>query len=97
MSGEMLRVKKLSEFAVLPSRGSKYAAGKFVLLNVCHTAYKLYMTNALAGFDLSSAYDIVVPARGKAIVKTDLAIAIPPNTYARIGKTVQLEKQCYGF
>eukprot|EP01040_Poterioochromonas_malhamensis_P024176 gene24176-29851_t len=62
MSGEMLRVKKLSEFAVLPSRGSKYAAG----------------------FDLSSAYDIVVPARGKAIVKTDLAIAIPPNTYARI-------------
>eukprot|EP01033_Poteriospumella_lacustris_P000530 gene530-358_t len=26
MSGEMLRVKKLSEFAVLPSRGSKYAA-----------------------------------------------------------------------
>lgn len=28
MSGEMLRVKKLSEFAVLPSRGSKYAAGK---------------------------------------------------------------------
>jgi dUTP pyrophosphatase len=93
MSGEMLRVKKLSEFAVLPSRGSKYAAGKFVQLNVCHTAHKLYMTNALAGFDLSSAYDIVVPARGKAIVKTDLAIAIPPNTYARIGKTLQLEKQ----
>ena len=51
------------------------------------------MTNVLAGFDLSSAYDIVVPARGKAIVKTDLAIAIPPNTYARIGKILQLEKQ----
>lgn len=28
--------------------------------------------------------DTVIPARGKAIVKTDLAIAIPENTYARI-------------
>jgi len=26
-----------------------------------------------------------VPKRGKAIVKTDIAISIPPNTYARIG------------
>lgn len=40
----------------------------------------------IIGFDLSSAYDITVPKRGKAIVKTDLAIAIPPNTYARVGK-----------
>ena len=37
-----------------------------------------------AGFDLASAYDTVVPARGKALVKTDIAIAIPPSTYARI-------------
>jgi deoxyuridine 5'-triphosphate nucleotidohydrolase len=37
-----------------------------------------------AGFDLSSAYDVVVPARGRAVVKTGLAIAIPENTYARI-------------
>jgi len=37
-----------------------------------------------AGFDLASAYDIVIPAGGKGIVKTDLAIAIPKNTYARI-------------
>lgn len=28
--------------------------------------------------------DTIVPANGKAIVKTDLAIAIPENTYARI-------------
>jgi dUTP pyrophosphatase len=33
---------------------------------------------------LASAYDVIVPARGKAIVKTGLAIAIPENTYARI-------------
>ena len=59
---EIMQVKKLSEFATLPVRGSEFAAG----------------------FDLSSAYDITVPARGKALVKTDIAIAIPPLTYARI-------------
>lgn len=40
-----------------------------------------------AGFDLSSAYDMTVPARGKALVKTDIAISIPENTYARVGKS----------
>jgi dUTP pyrophosphatase len=59
---EIMQVKKLTEFAVVPTRGSAFAAG----------------------FDLSSAYDCTVPARGKALVKTDLAIAIPENTYARI-------------
>lgn len=33
---------------------------------------------------MSSAYDCSVPAHGKALVKTDLAIAIPEGTYARI-------------
>lgn len=37
-----------------------------------------------AGFDLSSACDIEVPPRGRALVKTDISIAIPENTYARI-------------
>lgn len=59
---EIMQVKKLSEFAILPVRGSKYAAG----------------------FDLAAAYDTIVPSRGKTIVKTDLAIAIPLGTYARI-------------
>ena len=38
----------------------------------------------LLGYDLCSAYDTIVPARGKCLVKTDLSIAIPLNTYARI-------------
>lgn len=59
---EILQFKKLTEFAIAPIRGSKFAAG----------------------FDLSSAYDTSVPARGKALVKTDIAIAIPEGTYARI-------------
>ena len=37
-----------------------------------------------AGLDLHSAYDGTVPARGKALLKTDLAIAVPPGTYGRV-------------
>jgi len=37
-----------------------------------------------AGYDLSSATSCVVRARGKALVPTDLSIAIPEGTYARI-------------
>ncbi|GMY28442.1 deoxyuridine 5'-triphosphate nucleotidohydrolase-like [Fagus crenata] len=58
----LLKVKKLSEKAVLPSRGSPLSAG----------------------YDLSSATETKVPARGKALVPTDLSIAIPEGTYARV-------------
>jgi dUTP pyrophosphatase len=34
--------------------------------------------------DARSAYDYVVPARGKELVKTDLSVAIPRGTYARV-------------
>ncbi|CAL1355933.1 unnamed protein product [Linum trigynum] len=37
-----------------------------------------------AGYDLSSAEEAKVPARGKALVPTDLSIAVPEGTYARI-------------
>ncbi|KAJ6403293.1 hypothetical protein OIU84_015243 [Salix udensis] len=37
-----------------------------------------------AGYDLSSASVAKVPARGKALIPTDLSIAIPEGTYARI-------------
>ncbi|XWS25747.1 hypothetical protein CRYUN_Cryun27aG0094300 [Craigia yunnanensis] len=58
----LLRVKKLSEKAVLPSRGSPLAAG----------------------YDLSSATDTKVPARGKARVPTDLILSIPEGTYDHV-------------
>lgn len=41
-----------------------------------------------------SAEDTMVPARGKALVKTDLSIAIPQFTYARIGM-IQQHFYCY--
>ena len=37
-----------------------------------------------AGYDLASAYACVIPARGKGIAKTDLAIALPDGVYGRI-------------
>lgn len=37
-----------------------------------------------AGFDLRSAYDATVPARGKELIKTDLQIKLPPGCYGRI-------------
>ncbi|XP_027094271.1 deoxyuridine 5'-triphosphate nucleotidohydrolase [Coffea arabica] len=37
-----------------------------------------------AGYDLSSAAEIKVPARGKALIPTDLSIAVPEATYARV-------------
>lgn len=37
-----------------------------------------------AGFDLKSAYDYVVPAHGKELVKTDLQVQIPDGCYGRI-------------
>lgn len=58
----ILRVKKLTDLAIIPSRGSTLAAG----------------------FDLSSAYDAVIPARGKGLVKTDLVVAVPDGCYARV-------------
>ncbi|MBN3277008.1 DUT protein, partial [Polyodon spathula] len=37
-----------------------------------------------AGYDLYSAYDYVIPAMDKAIVKTDIQIALPSGYYGRI-------------
>lgn len=39
---------------------------------------------ALPSLLFSSAYEATVPAGRQALIKTDLSIAIPPNTYARI-------------
>jgi len=37
-----------------------------------------------AGLDLRSAHDVVIPASGNGLVKTDLAIQLPPGCYGRI-------------
>ena len=57
-----IRVKKLSDTATIPTRGSEVAAG----------------------WDLYASQEVVVPARGKAIITTDIAIAIPVGFYGRV-------------
>tara|TARA_B110001452_G_C15169599_1_gene406516 strand:- start:511 stop:1002 length:492 start_codon:yes stop_codon:yes gene_type:complete len=37
-----------------------------------------------AGYDLTAAQPAVVPARGKALIKTDLSIALPEGCYGRV-------------
>lgn len=59
---DVLRVKLLSDNAVVPKRGSPGAAG----------------------YDLSSAVRCLVPAKGRALVHTDLAIAVPHGCYGRV-------------
>lgn len=52
---------------------------------------------------MCSAAETIVPARGKAMVPTDLSIDIPPGTYGRIGKYIYImhahmllsERVCY--
>ncbi|KAI8836783.1 dUTPase-like protein [Chytriomyces cf. hyalinus JEL632] len=37
-----------------------------------------------AGYDLFSAKDVTIPANGRAIVPTDISIAVPFGTYGRV-------------
>ena len=37
-----------------------------------------------AGYDLYSAEEKVVPGKGKALIDTEISIAVPPGTYRRI-------------
>lgn len=58
MASIPLQIKRLSENARLPTRGSAYAAG-----------YDIYASKAT-----------VVPARGKALIDTDISMACPAGT-----------------
>jgi dUTP diphosphatase len=64
----VLRVKKLSENAKIPTRGSPKSAG-----------YDLYASEAC-----------VIPASGKALVKTDISVEIPIGYYGRIASRSSL-------
>lgn len=57
-----LLVKRLSEKAKLPTRGSPLSAG----------------------YDLYSAERKLIPAHGKALVDTQISIAVPAGTYGRV-------------
>jgi dUTP pyrophosphatase len=82
-SNSSLLVKRVSERGRLPTRGTPLAAGydlyrSVVLKNRTETNRSGYMYPAL------SAEDITVPANSKALVDTQLSIAVPVGTYGRV-------------
>lgn len=86
-------MQKLSEKAVLPTRGSLLSAGydlsRCVIL-IKFLNFRCWKPRiVLMGLFMllfCSAIETKVPARGKALIPTDLSIAIPEGTYARVGK-----------
>lgn len=49
-----------------------------------HAFAPLKGSDKAAGFDLKSAYDYIVPKRGKEMVSTDLKVEIPTGCYGRV-------------
>ena len=51
-------------------------------------------TVGAAGYDLAAVQAVVVPTHSKCLVKTSLAMALPPDYYGRIAPSLdQLEKK----
>ena len=50
--------------------------------------YTLLDVTQIEMFTLFSAHDLLLPAGGKGLVKTDLAISVPPGYYGRVGESV---------
>ena len=69
----------------------RYGPASFFLKKLSDNAVmpKKNFSNA-AGYDLSSAVDTVVPANDKALVPTDIAIALPNGWYGRIAPRSRL-------
>jgi dUTP pyrophosphatase len=65
---------------MLSLSGDKFAIAKVVE----HASLPVRANPFDAGLDLSSCEDAVVPARGRAIVDTGIAIQFPNDCYARI-------------
>ena len=67
------------------SQMSDENADKLFVKRLCNNAaLPRRGTEGAAGYDLSAAHESIIPAKGKGIVKTGLAISFPPGMYARI-------------
>ncbi|KAM3827865.1 deoxyuridine 5'-triphosphate nucleotidohydrolase, mitochondrial [Vipera latastei] len=67
----------------IPSGDPSHQSLRFVKLTENASAPSKGSSRA-AGYDLYSAYDCEVPALGKAIVKTDIQVALPIGCYGRV-------------
>eukprot|EP00042_Codosiga_hollandica_P007427 m.17401 g.17401 ORF g.17401 m.17401 type:complete len:184 (+) comp29201_c0_seq1:40-591(+) len=77
-----------SEFAAKRARKAEEPSGMSLVLLVqrlsAHAQLPQRQSALAAGYDLFSAHDVVIPAQGKAIVPTDIAIALPEGCYGRV-------------
>ena len=51
---------------------------------VAHAVAPMRATSGSAGYDLSSAVDVVIPPNGRLAVSTGIAIGLPEGTYGRV-------------
>ena len=83
---EKLRVQLDHPDAKVPKRGSEHAAGYD--LSRYEKNIQLALATPIAALEflppLCSCEDTVVPARGKACVKTGIRITVPSGTYGRV-------------
>lgn len=77
-----LLIKRLSDKARLPTRGSAFAAGYD--LYRCVARPFLPSHRDIDAFWGCSAEKKVVPAKSKALVDTQISIAVPEGTYGRV-------------
>ncbi len=78
---QTLQVKRLSDKATLPTRGSPFAAG----YDLYRCVIRPYM-DFFTAIPSHSAQDVTICPEGKALVKTDIAIAVPEGCYGRVGE-----------
>ena len=50
----------------------------------CFIIFQISGSKLAAGYDLKSAYDYIIPGKGKIIAKTDISIRVPDGTYGRV-------------
>ena len=81
-TNSQLRFAKLSENAFPPMKGSAYAAGWDLRRYVMKILIRSPEGIEYCRF---SAYDYVLPARGKLTALTDIQIAVPEGCYGRVG------------
>ncbi|KAI9828766.1 MAG: Deoxyuridine 5'-triphosphate nucleotidohydrolase [Thelocarpon impressellum] len=79
-----LLVKKLSGKARAPTRGSAQAAGYDLYAYANPVLSSRGKAKHLTRLRIESAQATTIPGHGKALVETDLAIAVPAGTYGRI-------------
>lgn len=82
----VLRFATLSENAFAPLKGSAYAAGWDLRRLVFETSTSISNRDCYSWYYRFSAYDYVVPARGKLTALTDIQIAVPDGCYGRVGE-----------